>query len=48
MRRDRRDLYHVPHRKNAAEWVMWFALLPLVPLAHVLERLRNSSERLRR
>jgi hypothetical protein len=39
-----RDPYHVPHRKNAAEWVMWLALLPLVPIAHLLARVRNTRE----
>jgi hypothetical protein len=43
--RPRRDPFHVPHRKNAAEWVMWLALLPLVPLAHLIERVRGSGER---
>jgi len=38
-----RDPYHVPHRKNAAEWAMWVALLPLVPLAHLLERSRRRN-----
>jgi hypothetical protein len=28
------------HRNNAAEWVMWAALLPLLPLARVIERMR--------
>jgi hypothetical protein len=37
-----RDRYYIPHRKNAAEWVMWVALLPLVPFAHLLERLRSA------
>jgi hypothetical protein len=35
------DPYHVPHRKNAAEWVMWFCLLPLVPVARAIEALRR-------
>jgi hypothetical protein len=38
-----RDPYHVPHRKNAAEWVMWVALLPLVPLALLVERVRRRA-----
>jgi hypothetical protein len=29
------------HRNNAAEWVMWAALLPLVPIAWAIERLRR-------
>ena len=28
------------HRNNAAEWVMWAALLPLVPVAWLIERVR--------
>jgi hypothetical protein len=31
----------VHHRKNAAEWVMYAALLPLVPLAWLLDRLKR-------
>jgi hypothetical protein len=38
-----RDPYHIPHRKNAAEWMMWVALLPLVPIAIVIERLRKRG-----
>jgi hypothetical protein len=26
------------HRNNAAEWVIWAALLPLVPVAWLIER----------
>ncbi len=26
------------HRNNVAEWVMWFALLPLVPVVWAWER----------
>jgi hypothetical protein len=29
------------HRKNAAEWAMYVALLPLVPIAWILERVRR-------
>jgi hypothetical protein len=32
------------HRKNAAEWVMWTALLPLVPFAWLIERWRERKE----
>jgi hypothetical protein len=39
------DPYHIPHRKNAAEWVMWAVLLPLVPFAHLVERLRSGRGR---
>ena len=35
------DPYHVPHRKNAAEWVMWLALRPFVPVARLIERVRT-------
>ena len=31
----------VPHRKNAAEWVMWLALLPLVPIAWLIDRIER-------
>jgi hypothetical protein len=31
------------HRKNAAEWIMWVALLPLVPVAWMIERVRRRS-----
>ena len=34
----------VPHRKNAAEWVMWIALRPLVPVARLIERLRARKD----
>jgi hypothetical protein len=27
------------HRKNAAEWVMYVALLPLVPIAALVRRI---------
>ena len=30
------------HRNNAAEWLMWAALLPLVPIAWLIEKLRRS------
>jgi hypothetical protein len=40
-----RDPYHIPHRKNAAEWMMWAVLLPLVPFAHLLERLHGARGR---
>jgi hypothetical protein len=39
------DPYHVPHRKNAAEWVMWFALLPFVPVARLIERIQRARRR---
>jgi hypothetical protein len=39
-----RDPYHVPHRKNAAEWVMWLALRPLVPVVRLIGRLRTRKE----
>jgi hypothetical protein len=29
------------HRKNAAEWVMWVCVLPLVVFARLRERLFN-------
>jgi len=35
------------HRNNAAEWVMWAALLPLVPVAWVIERIRERQTRRR-
>ena len=38
------DPYHVPHRKNAAEWVMWLALRPLVPIARLIERVRRPAK----
>ena len=38
------DPYHIPHRKNAAEWVMWVALRPLVPVARLVERVRSAKE----
>jgi hypothetical protein len=30
------------HRKNAAEWVMWAALLLFVPVAWLIERCRRK------
>jgi len=38
---DQRDPYFVPHRKNAAEWVMWAAVIPLVAAARLIERVRG-------
>ncbi len=35
------DRYHVPHRKNAVEWLMYLVLLPFVPIAWVRERRRG-------
>ena len=32
----------IRHRKNAAEWVMYVALLPLVPFAWLLDRLAGK------
>ena len=29
------------HRNNAAEWVMWAVLLPLVPVAWVIQKIRR-------
>jgi hypothetical protein len=31
------------HRNNLAEWVMYVALLPFVPVVWLLERIRKSS-----
>ena len=36
------------HRKNAAEWVMWAVLLPLVPVMWAIERLRRARESMNR
>ena len=33
------------HRNNAAEWVLWAALLPLVPVVWVIERLKSRTTR---
>jgi hypothetical protein len=33
------------HRNNLAEWVMFIALLPLVPVAWLFERLRPRNDR---
>jgi hypothetical protein len=40
-----RDTDPVPHRKNAAEWIMWCALRPLVPVVRLVERIRSARER---
>lgn len=29
------------HRKNAAEWILWTLLLPLVPIVWTIERWRR-------
>jgi len=29
------------HRNNAAEWILWAVLLPAVPVAWLIERMRN-------
>lgn len=29
------------HRKNAAEWVMWALLVPLVPIAWAIEKFKG-------
>ena len=29
------------HRKNAAEWVMYVALLPVVPIVWIVQRVRR-------
>lgn len=31
----------IPHRKNLAEWVMYLVLLPFVPFAWLLDRLKR-------
>jgi len=38
---DPRDPYFVRHRKNALEWVMWAAVIPLVTAARLIDRLRG-------
>ena len=35
------DPYRVPHRKNAAEWLIYVMLLPFVPIAWVRQRRRG-------
>ena len=32
------DPFAIPHRKNAAEWLLWLMLLPLVPIARLIDR----------
>ena len=32
------------HRNNAAEWVMWFCLLPVFALVWVWERIKRSGD----
>ena len=36
-----KDLYRVPHRKNAAEWLLYVVLLPMVPILWVVERAKR-------
>ena len=36
------DPFRVPHRKNAAEWLMYLLLLPFVPILWMRERLRRG------
>jgi hypothetical protein len=31
------------HRNNAAEWVMWFVLLPAWPVAWVIDRVSRRN-----
>jgi hypothetical protein len=31
------------HRNNAAEWVMWAVLVPLVPIAWIIEKLKSRG-----
>ena len=33
------------HRKNAAEWVMWAALVPFVPIAWAWEKLKARGNK---
>ena len=35
------------HRNNAAEWVIWTALLPLVPIAWMIEKVRQRRSDLK-
>lgn len=31
------------HRNNAAEWIMWFCLLPAFGIVWVIEKLKKAS-----
>jgi hypothetical protein len=39
---ERREAARLLHRKNAAEWLLWALLLPLVPVAWWIERSRSK------
>ena len=34
----------VPHRKNAAEWVMWLFLLPFIPIVILVDKIRSRRK----
>jgi hypothetical protein len=31
------------HRKNAVEWILWTLLLPLVPMAWMMQRVKRRE-----
>jgi hypothetical protein len=39
----RDDPYAIPHRKNAAEWIIYTCLLPIAVAMRLVERIKRRS-----